>query len=519
MYKVIIADDEAIMRKAMLKLIDWEALDCKVILAAEDGQAVIDYFETEKPDIIISDIRMPRIDGLKLAEYLSKFEPQIKLILLTAYADFSYAQQAIRFHVSEYVVKSGASDQIVAAIERCKKQLTDVNRSQQVQTISRDRLFRMIIEGTPYRNDPGLSAQIAALSDCNRYVLVQRIPYDSTVSDQTRFDLLRQAAEFLSDSLESYVDAQFSPDGIFQYFVLKELPPKQLEQDCLWAGNSFCCVIGTPFSVGISALCKKTSDLSLAAAQAREALEHSFYDTEPSIHFYTHKKDFSSDCVSFFSAQHTRLTDTLQLGASIPSLELLHEIFLFEETNHIRPDAVRQEGAQLLELCKSCVSSAGAYWSDVFPGNENQLHQAVKYCNQFSVFCTALQTLVEHSCSVIAKSREDHNDIVLLAQSYIHEHYQENLSLNDIAAVVKSNPSYLSRTFKARTGISIVDTITSCRMERAKVLLAAGHLRIQDVAEEVGMENTTYFSQVFRKYAGMSPKDYQKHLIRNADKN
>lgn len=512
MYKVIIADDEAIMRKAMLKLIDWETLDCKVILAAEDGQAVIDYFETDKPDIIISDIRMPRIDGLKLAEYLSKYEPQIKLILLTAYADFSYAQQAIRFHVSEYVVKSGASDQIVAAIERCKKQLTAVSHSQQIQTISRDRLFRIIIEHTPYANDPALAAQVAALPDRKRYVLVQRIPYDSTVPEQARFDLLRQAADFLSDALASYVDAQFSPDGIFQYFILNELPPKQLEQDCLWAENSFRCVIGTPFSVGISALCTKTSDLSLAAMQAREALEHSFYDAESSIHFYSCKNDFSSDCVSFFSTQHTRLTDTLQLGTTEPTMALLQEIFSFEKANHIRPDAVRQEGIQLLELCKSCVSAAGAYWSDVFPGNESQLNQSIKYCNQFSVYRTTLQTLVDHSCSVVAKSREDHNNIVLLAQSYIHEHYQENLSLNDIAAVVKANPSYLSRTFKARTGTSIVDTITGCRMERAKVLLAAGHLRIQDVAEEIGMENTTYFSQVFRKYTGMSPKDYQRYL-------
>ncbi len=504
MYKVIIADDESIMRKALLKLVDWDALDCKVIFAAEDGQAVIDYFDTEKPDIIISDIRMPRVDGLKLAAYLAQNEPQIKMILLTAYADFTYAQQAILYNVSEYVVKRGASDQIVAAIKRCKKQLAATQMQKVDVTDSLEQLYKNAVEGNAQKDIT------ASIPDAERYLLVQYLPYDSVSSETKRAETLHRAASFLSDALGTYVIAQFPVDSIYQYFILRQLPSELLEGYCHKALDSFRYVTGTSFYAGISALCATTEGLADAALQAREALGYSFYDSTRAIHYYSAAHRFSQDGAVFFSAQNARFTSTLQLGATTSSLELLDTIFEFQKTNNISPELVRREAEQLIDLCKSGVRSAGAYWSDALPCSEAQLSASLKYCGQFQLYYQLLSDVVERSCQLIAKAIEHHSDIVLLARSYIHANYQQNISLNDIAAAVNANPSYLSRTFKARTGTSIVDTITSFRMEKAKMLLSAGHLRIQDIAMQVGIENTTYFSQVFKKYTGMSPKDYQK---------
>lgn len=516
MYKVIIADDEAIMRKALLKLVDWESLNCKVIYAAEDGQAVIDYFETEKPDIIISDIRMPRIDGLRLAEYLSAHEPQIKLILLTAYADFSYAQQAIRYHVSEYVVKSGASDQVVAAIKRCTNQLCTADQTQSQQPDYREQFFKMAIEGNTYpRNSLAIDTIRSNIHDFPRYVLVQRLSFDGASSNAMHPELHRRTTSFLSDTLSAYVEAQFCIEGIYEYFVLRQLPLDLLETYCRKAQSSFQYVVGTPLHVGVSELCKTVDGLSTASRQAREALEYGFYDSRKTIHFYSRAHHFSSDSASFFSTQNARLATTLQLGAAAPSLDLLNETFEFQKRNNVHPSLVRKEGENLIALCKSSVAAAGKYWSDVLPDNIKKVPLSLQYCDQFDYYCKILTAIVDRTSNLIAKSLEQHNDIVLLAQSYIRANFQKDISLNDIASAVKVNPSYLSRTFKARTGTSIVDTITACRMEKAKILLAANHLRIQDIATEVGIENTTYFSQVFKKHVGMSPKDYQRFTERH----
>lgn len=123
MYKILIADDEALMRKGLCTLIDWAKLGCQIVGTAENGlqakQAVLDY----QPDIIIADIKMPVMDGLELARWVCGAQRQIQIILLTAFADFSYAQQAIQYGVSDYVTKTGNMNDIVAAVERCKQKL------------------------------------------------------------------------------------------------------------------------------------------------------------------------------------------------------------------------------------------------------------------------------------------------------------------------------------------------------------------------------------------------------------
>ena len=135
MYKILIADDEALMRKGLCTLIDWAKLGCQIVGTAENGlqakQAVLDY----QPDIIIADIKMPVMDGLELARWVCGAQRQIQIILLTAFADFSYAQQAIQYGVSDYVTKTGNMNDIVAAVERCKQKLRSCVSEQSGNTI------------------------------------------------------------------------------------------------------------------------------------------------------------------------------------------------------------------------------------------------------------------------------------------------------------------------------------------------------------------------------------------------
>ena len=148
MYKILIADDEALMRKGLCTLIDWAKLGCQIVGTAENGlqakQAVLDY----QPDIIIADIKMPVMDGLELARWVCGAQRQIQIILLTAFADFSYAQQAIQYGVSDYVTKTGNMNDIVAAVERCKQKL-DQQRLLHVDVGSRiSSMLSAVLSGT-----------------------------------------------------------------------------------------------------------------------------------------------------------------------------------------------------------------------------------------------------------------------------------------------------------------------------------------------------------------------------------
>lgn len=120
MYKVILADDEPIMRRALQSLIDWKGLECEIAGVAENGYEALELLEKKRVDIVITDIRMPGADGIDISKYIWENKLQIKVILLTAYADFSYAQSAIKYNVMEYVIKTGSFEELICAVEKCK---------------------------------------------------------------------------------------------------------------------------------------------------------------------------------------------------------------------------------------------------------------------------------------------------------------------------------------------------------------------------------------------------------------
>lgn len=123
MYRVIAADDEPMVRKALESLVDWESLNCNLEFVASNGQELLDYAEKNPPDIVVTDISMPQADGIEVAKFMHQNMKQVKVILLTAYADFSYAKQAISYGVVEYVTKTGDFNDVVEAVKKSIQQL------------------------------------------------------------------------------------------------------------------------------------------------------------------------------------------------------------------------------------------------------------------------------------------------------------------------------------------------------------------------------------------------------------
>lgn len=154
-YKVVIADDEPIVRKAMQALIDWEGMDCRLIRLAANGQEVMEELQKGIPDILILDIQMPGMSGIDLAKYVWENELPCRVILLTAYADFSYAQQAIKYDVVDYVIKTGAFDDLVTAVEKAKAELRRVEEEHDLenQEVLQENFFKSVFDGSLYQEE------------------------------------------------------------------------------------------------------------------------------------------------------------------------------------------------------------------------------------------------------------------------------------------------------------------------------------------------------------------------------
>lgn len=123
MWKIMAADDEAYIREALQKLIDWEKMDCTLVSVAANGRELLDNIEDEHPDIIITDIQMPEVDGLEICKYIDTYCPETKVIILSAYSEFEYAKKAIKYGVSDYVLKISIMEELPEAIEKAIMQI------------------------------------------------------------------------------------------------------------------------------------------------------------------------------------------------------------------------------------------------------------------------------------------------------------------------------------------------------------------------------------------------------------
>ena len=214
-YKIMLADDEPIMRKALQSLIDWERIDCEIVYVAENGQEVLNALKEIQPDILITDIKMPGADGIEISRYIWEKRLATKIILLTAYADFSYAQSAIRYNVVEYVTKTGAFDELLRAIERCKVLLAEKNiRVSEEKEAHMEHFFRGVYDGNVYSNLEIRYEQLGFV--LTRYsVLFFKFLMDDSMD---RFQRVR-----LYDSLKNFFHLAFSEQLIHGMFYKKDM--------------------------------------------------------------------------------------------------------------------------------------------------------------------------------------------------------------------------------------------------------------------------------------------------------
>lgn len=291
-YKIMLADDEPIMRKALQSLIDWERIDCEIVYVAENGQEVLNALKEIQPDILITDIKMPGADGIEISRYIWEKRLATKIILLTAYADFSYAQSAIRYNVVEYVTKTGAFDELLRAIERCKVLLAEKNiRVSEEKEAHMEHFFRGVYDGNVYSNLEIRYEQLGFV--LTRYsVLFFKFLMDDSMD---RFQRVR-----LYDSLKNFFHLAFSEQLIHGMFYKKDMyglvlksgaeseeTKKSLEETCKKVMDMMDNFMELYVYVGISKVHDDMEELPNAYEEAQSALNHSWYDKSEKLNFYS----------------------------------------------------------------------------------------------------------------------------------------------------------------------------------------------------------------------------------------
>ena len=502
MYKILIADDEALMRKGLCTLIDWAKLGCQIVGTAENGlqakQAVLDY----QPDIIIADIKMPVMDGLELARWVCGAQRQIQIILLTAFADFSYAQQAIQYGVSDYVTKTGNMNDIVAAVERCKQKL-DQQRLLHVDVGSRiSSMLSAVLSGTLH-HEAEIRQQAAALG-------LTASGYAVAVADLRSAEamnpspMLRAGLEKLFYSLLPPEQLYLCPQGRHElYMVFPDCSDTQLRSFCFDCVSTARKLLGKTLYLGVSENSRPLCELQDALAQAHRALQDRFYDQQE-VHFFRHVQ---TQRAPTYAAYFTTLGNALK-SADLPQAETALAHFFDTQRRQHAPEAqVKETAMMVMHTCRSTLEAFGADLDAVDLDRAEWKRQLQQM--QFHQDCIRHQKqLVRAVCQYLALLSTEGGNLLADVQNYMDMHFCEALTLSELAAAVHVSPGYLSRFFRQKTGRTVMETIAGKKIEYARQLLDEGNLKVFEVAQRVGFEDTTYFSHVFKKYTGMSAKEY-----------
>ncbi|MBC8061893.1 MAG: response regulator [Clostridiaceae bacterium] len=534
MLKMVIVDDEEYARKAVLKAIKWEALGINIIGEASNGQEGYELCINLKPDIVLSDIRMPVIDGIELAERIDREGLGCRVILLSGVQDFNYARAALDANVEGYLMKPLDSLEIETLFSKVKYSIelekSNVNilekakkHFQEYLPVIRESFFRTLIMGE-YKQIEYLADKLKALE------LDFRIEASYTVAvleiDNYREWMAQKTGneyQLLLFSIKNIVDEilRLSFNGyIFKteenhFTIILEWGAKNKQEDLKSLfkeiQTSMQKLLNISVTIGVSDLIKGIYESGHAYHQALQTIKFKFYIGSGSVLFASDvSSDSGKDMGADYSDQSQQLMEAVKLGDTLGAREKLGNIF--KSIKNYRGgtrDYVEGIAVELIYMLSRCIADMGDRIEAVL-SPRNEVLSALSAKESLSDLHLYLDFLINKAAEHYADRYNQKNlKLVSKVKEIIDKKYKDDLSVNGIADSIGLTANYVSLLFSRATGRTITDYLTSVRLKASKELLRSTDFRVGEIAEMVGYEDANYFSKVFKKHTGMMPQKFR----------
>ncbi|SDW76709.1 response regulator [Paenibacillus sp. CF384] len=506
MYRILIVDDERIEREGIQQLIRRNNLNLETVLA-ENGEAALAIIQQQPIDIIITDIKMPFMDGLELSEHVSKLKPDIHIIIYSAYNDFEFARRALGTNVSSYLLKPIQIPEFLTimgqSIAACD--------SKEAERIKKVELLEGYQRGLAYEREKVLmdalngiyheAEQSAAnpwihlfLVDCNdRFFDSNNGPFTSLLNEQIpyEYDYLglneHQSVLFIRSNHE--IDKQ-------ELLLLAERIVLQTTE-----------LFASRLGLVIGRAVDRLDGLFDVFNEVEQALDYKFFmDGNPILfageELLAASKMEEFEVESILSRVYEHIDNGDAQGAAY-SIELL-----FSSLKSKGKLSVIYTKVICSELMKRAYSKADKQQVEEISVYLNQIFKVNSLADLFNLILTLVERLVPSQGD--GSNAEPSSKFITTIKKLIEKDYSQDLSLESIAEHVHLTPSYLSFLFKKETGRSLVRYITHVRMEKAVELLTNTNMKIIDISESLGFSNSSYFIQIFRNHHGVSPAKYRE---------
>lgn len=486
--KLLLVDDEFYTREGLRDSIDWESFGITEIMEAENGREALEISKWYCPDIVLTDIRMPQIDGVTFAEHLVMLCPDCRILFLTAYMDTAYMQKAIQLSAVDYIEKPVVLQEVEKSVKKAAESVRKQNRQKHIiennQKLQRQKLANLL----RYRNrDLKIAEQM-----CRELEIPLKGKFSCVIcqslckEEEAQTDRTEQIGVFWN--VRYYKNAVcFVENG--QYIIMLVLSRKNRQQ--LMKNVEELLAESEPAIAGIGFEVDCIGELYKSYQSATLALERYFYHPQEKIYFFQKE---SGRIKNIDAGIYVRLNNLLWQHSE-QLLPYIDEIFeQFQSTEALKKEHIRIFAGTFAKKL------SGEY-------GDNDFSQCNTLGEVKSLLKHIVSSYLEHQ-GFVSQYPPLIRDIV----HYVHMHYADiNLSLQEIADEFHLSKSYLGWIFKRETGVTLRKYIENCRIDMAKEkLLSERWQKMEKIAVLCGFSNANYFSRVFKETVGMTPNQYRK---------
>lgn len=517
MYKVLIAEDEILVRLGLANSINWEHLGMQLTAQASNGVQAYELFLSEHPDIIITDIRMPLMDGMEFIKKIREIDSNCKIVIITCVDEFSYAKQAIAYQVEDYILKLTMNiEEIEKLLMSIKSQL---DKSHTLDKTSNSTLFNENIQTRQelyeclcgYSSSVSYNNYTATFYSDKFYIsfirilladklLSQKNNQDKICTDKSLYQLLQQHLEHDGALLIERIPGEY-----FLLFHSKESFLKDFETISILTKNYY----NSHPVCSISPSVKGFSTAFKAVQNAQQLLLLYFFFPEKNI-FTEEIKELKIKNVKKTIFDHIK--DIVLSFSSYPHInelwdEYAERIHIFLTDCNEDADDIKKLFYYLADWFQETLALTNSESTDNCVYNYRRyIFESSNILDIYFIFERFLNKLLSFTLSEKTLSREMQEII-----HYIEKNYAQNLNLETLSAHVNYSKGYLCTIFRKELNTSFGSYLTKVRISHAKKLLATSFLRLYEIAEQTGFYDYSHFARTFKKYTGFSPQEYQNH--------
>lgn len=537
MYKVFIVDDEPNARYGLRDYFNWSQYGIEVIGEADDGESALEAMDGRMPDIVLTDVKMPNMDGIQLSEKLREKCENIKIVFISGHDDVNYLKSALKADVIDYILKPINMKELGETIKKVvhilddessqKKRIYDMNiKLIQSMPLLKEKFFiELIRDGAG--NGQELKKRLEFL-ELDLPVEAAYLVFTITIDD--RATVLESISE-RDRQLNSYALLNICQELIDRYFTGFSFEIRQGEYVCLInlkseedeeilynvideIKDNLMKFLGMSLTIGVGQKTDSLRKVSQSYTMASEAASMKLLLGKNRVITINSLEPAEDDTFKFDFSMQEKLFTVLKAGDEEKLVSILTTTFeeLFNSRN-INIKYCQNICCQLLLAPARLLMELGLYTNELNVSENNLLERLFKQ-ETLEDMKALLTTHYRSVCSFIAEKRNRKSrNVIEQVKDIINRRFRENLSVADIAKEVYLTSTYICLIFKQETGETVNEYMTKVRMEKAKELLKDTRNKFYDICYAVGYSDPSYFSKQFKKCTGLSPSEYREKVI------